>query len=308
MKTPFSFSALITLLLFAASAPLTASDAITATPLAPRSGDSSKMHFTAIPSAVSCISGDNPYDERSMWSSNYTEFQGGAIGTGIAAGDVDGDGFVDLYVVNKVRPNQLFRQTAAFRFEDITVQAGVPGTEAWQTGATFADIDNDGDLYVCQFNAPNLLYVNNGSGEFTEEAEERGVGLVSSSVAGAFADYHRDGHLDLFVVTNVAKAAIRPDGEPDILFRNNGDGTFTDVTTAAGIPLESARGHSATWFDANDDDWPDLYVANDFAKPDHLYQNNGDGTFTDTADRDLPSTPWFAMGSDFEDINNDRPD
>ncbi|GAB5559728.1 MAG: VCBS repeat-containing protein [Synoicihabitans sp.] len=307
MKTPPSFSILVILILGFAANALNASDALFARALAPRSGDGTTMHFTAIPSAVSGISGENPYDEGSMWSSKYTEFQGGAIGTGIAAGDVDGDGRVDLYIVNKVRPNQLYRQTADFKFADITDAAGVPGTAAWQTGATFADVDNDGDLdlYVCQFNAPNLLYINDGSGTFSEEAANRGVGLVSSSVVGAFADYDRDGDLDLFVVTNVAAAAIRPDGEPDYLFRNDGKGSFTDVTRAAGLPAESARGHSATWFDANDDGWPDLYVANDFAKPDHLYQNNGDGTFTDTADRDLPSTPWFAMGSDFGDINND---
>ena len=284
-----------------------AADGITASPLADRSGEGERMHFTAIPASESGLQVENPYDERSMWSSHYTEFQGGAIGTGIAAGDVDGDGQVDLYVVNKSRPNQLFRQVAPFRFEDITATAGVPGGEAWQTGATFADIDNDGDLdlYVCQFDAPNLLYLNDGAGRFTEDAVARGVALVSSSVVGAFADYDRDGHLDLFVVTNVQDAATSPDGEPDTLYRNRGDGTFEDVTAAAGIPAEAARGHSATWFDANADGWPDLYVANDFAKPDHLYQNNGDGTFTDTRDRDLPSTPWFSMGADFGDINND---
>lgn len=307
MKTPFPFSALLSFSLFAIVGPVSARNQISASPLSPRSGDGSAMHFTAIPASESGITGENPYDEGSMWSSKYTEFQGGAIGTGIAAGDVDGDGLVDLYVVNKVRPNQLFRQTAPFKFEDITDHAGVPGTAAWQTGATFADIDNDGDLdlYVCQFNVPNLLFINDGSGHFTEEAEARGVGLNSSSVVGAFADYDRDGDLDLFVVTNVVNAALSPDGEPDTLFRNNGDGTFVDVTAATGISDETARGHSATWFDANDDGWPDLYVANDFAKPDHLYQNNGDGTFTDTANRDLSSTPWFAMGSDFGDINND---
>lgn len=290
---------------FSLSAP--AADGVTFHPLAPRSGDGTKMHFTPIPATESGLVSENPYDERSMWSSKYTEFQGGAIGTGIASGDIDGDGLVDLYVVNKVRPNQLFRQTAPFQFEDITASAGVAGSDAWQTGATLADVDNDGDLdlYVCQFNAPNQLYINDGRGRFTEEATTRGVGLISSSVVGAFADYDRDGDLDLFVVTNVARADLRPDGEPDVLYRNRGDGTFEVVTAAAGILPENARGHSASWFDANDDGWPDLYVANDFAKPDHLYQNNGDGTFTDTADRDLPSTPWFAMGSDFGDINND---
>lgn len=278
-----------------------------ALPFAARSGDGTRMHFTPIPAAESGLTNENPYDERSMWSTRYTEFQGGSIGSGIAAGDVDGDGWVDLYVVNKVRPNQLFRQVAPFRFEDITATAGVAGTAAWQTGATFADVDNDGDLdlYVCQFDAPNLLYINDGHGVFTEQAATRGAALRSGSVVGAFADYDRDGDLDLFILTNVHDAASQPDGAPDVLLRNRGDGTFEDVSTTAGISRDGERGHSATWFDANADGWPDLYVANDFAKPDHLYQNNGDGTFTDTADRDLPATPWFAMGADFGDVNND---
>ena len=281
---------------------------LSAHPLAARSGDGSPMHFTAIAAADSGLHNENPYDDPAMWSTaRYTEFQGGAIGSGLCTGDLDGDGLVDLYVVNKVRPNQLFRQVAPFQFEDVTATAGVGGTTAWNTGATLADIDNDGDLdlYVCQFDAPNLLFINDGSGHFTEEAAARGAAIVSASVVGAFADYDRDGHLDLFVLTNVHDAATQLDGATDILLRNRGDGTFEDVTAASGLSLAGERGHSAIWFDANADGWPDLYVTNDFAAPDHLYQNNGDGTFTDTSDRDLPATPWFAMGADFGDINND---
>ncbi|WP_221031287.1 FG-GAP-like repeat-containing protein [Actomonas aquatica] len=306
MKT--SAPATLALLALTPFALLAAEAQLASTPLAPRSGDGSAMCFTAIPAAASGLINENPYDDPAMWTTaHYTEFQGGSIGSGIASGDIDGDGLVDLYVVNKVRPNQLFRQVAPFRFEDITTSAGVAGTTAWNTGATLADIDNDGDLdlYVCQFNAPNLLFINDGAGHFTEEAAARGADLTSASVVGAFADYDRDGHLDLFVLTNVQRAATHPDGEADVLLRNRGDGTFEDVTLAAGLASVDERGHSASWFDANADGWPDLYITNDFAKPDHLYQNNGDGTFTDTADRDLPATPWFAMGSDFGDINND---
>ena len=100
-------------------------------------------------------------------------------------------------------------------------------------------------------------------------------------------------------------ARTHPEGEVCHLFHNRGDGTFEDVSVRAGISPVRARGHSATWFDYNDDGWPDLYVSNDFSEPDHLYRNNGDGTFTDELATAVPHTPWFAMGADFGDINND---
>ena len=281
-------------------------------PFAKKSGQADHMTFTAIPASESGLVNENPYDDPAMWAERYTEFQGGSIGTGIAVGDLDGDGLVDIFVCNKTRPNKLFKQVAPFKFVDITEQAGVGGPVAaggigWKTGVTLADVNNDGflDIYVCRFNAPNLLYINDGHGHFTEEGHKRGVDLVSGSVVGAFEDYDRDGHLDLFVVTNIQDAKRSPDGEPDYLFHNRGDGTFEDVSAKAGIGRDAARGHSATWFDYNGDGWPDLYVTNDFTKPDHLFRNNGDGTFTDVLSIAVPHTTWFSMGSDFGDINND---
>ena len=120
----------------------------------------------------------------------------------------------------------------------------------------------------------------------------------------AFSDYDRDGHLDVFVQTNMLDAAEHPNGQKDYLFHNNGDGTFTDVSDRAGISGE-AQGHSAIWWDYDGDGWPDLYVANDFAAPDKLYHNNRDGTFTDTIDSVVPHMPFSSMGSDLGDINND---
>ncbi|AOS45599.1 FG-GAP repeat protein [Lacunisphaera limnophila] len=281
-------------------------------PLAARSGGSAKMTFTAIPAAESGLAVENPYDDPAMWGARYTEFQGGAIGSGLAAGDIDGDGLTDLFVANKTKPSQLFRQVAPFKFIDITAAAGVAGPAAadgigWKTGSTLADIDNDGDLdlYVCRFNAPNLLYLNDGHGRFREAAAAAGIALVSGSVVGAFEDYDRDGHLDLFVVTNVLDVDRSGDGERDYLYRNRGDGTFEEITARAGLALDAGRGHSATWFDSNDDGWADLYIANDFSAPDHLYRNNGDGTFADVLAAALPHTTWFSMGADAADINND---
>ncbi|MDQ8203905.1 FG-GAP-like repeat-containing protein [Pelagicoccus sp. SDUM812003] len=276
-------------------------------PFAPRSQAEGDTLFTRISAEKSGLQIENRYDDPQMWGDLYNEFQGGAVGVGIAAGDVDGDGLVDLYVASKTAPNKLFKQVAPFQFIDASESANAPGGETWSTGVTFADVDNDGDLdiYACQFGAANKLYLNDGSGSFTEAAAAAGIDIASGSVVGAFEDYDRDGDLDLFLLTNVLDATGAPEGEPDYLYRNNGDGTFTNVTAEAGIADDRGKGHSATWWDADGDGWADLFISNDFEGSDHLYRNNGDGTFTDVIDTMFPHTAWYSMGSDFGDINND---
>src|SRR5690606_36482277 len=142
---------------------------------------------------------------------------------------------------------------------------------AWTQGAAFADIDNDGDLdlYVCRFNAANLLCINQGNGTFIEEAAARGLDVVDGSGMAAFADYDRDGWLDVYLQTNALELEARPTGQPDRLFRHRGDGTFEDVSARAGIGGPT-QGHSATWWDFDENGWPDLYIANDFKDPDTL--------------------------------------
>jgi hypothetical protein len=285
---------------------------IEAFPFAKKSGTGERMVFTKIPASESGLNVENPYDDPAMWGDKYTEFSTGEIGSGIAVGDLLGDGSLCIFVANKTRPCQLFKQVAPFKFVDITAEAGVAGPAAakgvgWKTGVTIADFNNDGylDIYVCRFNAPNLLFMNDGHGHFKEVAHQAGVDLVSGSVVGAFEDYDRDGYLDLFVLTNILDVNSSPDGEQSHLYHNNGNGTFTEVTAKAGLSLVPGHGHSATWFDYNGDGWPDLYIANDYGEPDHLYRNNGDGTFTDVIATAVPHTAWFSMGSDFGDINND---
>ncbi|MCU0862484.1 MAG: FG-GAP-like repeat-containing protein [Planctomycetes bacterium] len=126
-------------------------------------------------------------------------------GAGLAVGDYDGDGLPDVYMVSQDGPNRLFRQTAPLRFEDVTERAGgLDGGDAWGNAASFADVDNDGDLdlYVCNLESPNLLYVNRGDGTFEEKAGPFGLGLSAASMGCAFADYDNDGDLDLYVLTN----------------------------------------------------------------------------------------------------------
>ncbi len=279
-------------------------------PLAPRSGPRGPTLFKELPSEETGLATQNPYDDPRMWDSRYSENETGAIGTGVAIGDFDGDGRPDVFVVNKTRSCRLFRNLGDWKFEDVTEKAGVGdrGESAgeWKQGATFVDVNNDGllDLYVCRFNAPNLLYINQGDGTFREEAARRGLAVKDACVMAAFCDYDRDGWLDVFIQTNLLDTENHPGGQRDYLFRNNGDGTFTDVTEKAGISGE-AQGHSAIWWDYDGDGWPDLYVANDFAAPDKLYRNNRDGTFTDVIDLVVPHMPYSSMGSDLGDINND---
>jgi hypothetical protein len=262
---------------------------------------------------------------------------------GVVMGDFDGDGLPDLYMVSGPGKNRLYRQTEEFRFVDITEQARVDGGDAWGTGATVVDIDNDGDLdiYVCNYDAPNMLFVNEGNGMFSESAERFGLNIQDATLMAAFSDYDRDGHLDVYLLMNRYYASKKypyskmgefvdgqlqiipelrkfytlqkgPDGNytvvvlsrHDRLLRNNGDGTFSDVSAQAGIQ-GAGRGLSATWWDYNQDNYPDLYVGNDFIDADRLYRNNGDGTFSNVIVDTIPHTSWFSMGADAADINND---
>ena len=261
--------------------------------------------------------------------------------TGVAVGDYDQDGLPDLYLTRPHGGNRLYRNLGDLRFKDDTENAGV-AESLWGQGSSFIDIDNDGDLdlYACVHAGPNRLYLNRGNGTFQESAKHFGLDFVGASVMMSFADYDLDGDLDGYLLTNhlnappgfkmgragrtsddrwlMPKHAVEfrkiltdPDGEPSVvragqfdhLFRNDG-GKFVDVSTKAGIRGVD-HGLSATWWDYDNDGDPDLYVANDFTDPDCLYRNNGDGTFTNVIAKALPHTPWFSMGSDAGDINND---
>jgi enediyne biosynthesis protein E4 len=280
-----------------------------ATPLAPRSGPRGETLFTALPAAQTGIVAENHYADPRMWTDRYQELIYGAMGTGVAVGDYDGDGRPDVFVVSKTEPSRLFRNLGGWKFEDVTARAGLsePGKPAgWTQGAAFADVDNDGDLdlYLCRFGVPNLLFMNQGDGTFREEAAARGLAVTDASGMGAFGDYDRDGDLDVYVQTNMLDAVKAPGGQRDYLFRNRGDGTFEDVTIAAGIAGET-MGHSAVWWDYDQDGWPDLYVANDYATEDQLYRNNRDGTFRNVINEVVPRTPYYAMGADLGDVDND---
>ncbi len=240
-------------------------------------------------------------------------------GTGIAIFDYDNDGWPDIFVVNgttldplagkKPPTNHLYHNNHDGTFTDVTEKVGLGKLSGWGQGVCVGDYDNDGfdDLYVTYY-GKNILYHNNGDGTFTDVTEKAGVAGNGKtwSTGCAFVDYDRDGKLDLFVATYVDFDVIKapgpgerascmwkgvpvmcgPRGLPwskNILYRNNGDGTFEDVTKKAKI--DQTNGHyafSVSTFDYDDDGWPDIYVACD-STPSILYRNNHDGTFTDVA-------------------------
>jgi hypothetical protein len=255
---------------------------------------------------------------------------------GLAAGDVDGNGLPDLFFCGTSGPNRLFVNLGGFKFEETNVSLLRKFGHDWASGASMVDIENDGDLdiYICNYDAPNQCLLNDGAGNFLESAKALGLDAVDAFIAPYFADYDRDGDLDLFLLTNryysptgfpksIPKKLTSeqskyfqlyetsPEEKRDInivprrdrLFRNDG-GKFKDVSDPAGF-REPGHGLSAAWWDYNNDGWVDLYVCNDFDDPDLLYRNNGDGTFTDVIADVMPHTSWFSMGSDVGDINND---
>jgi hypothetical protein len=306
--------------LFIAAALSAAPAGVESAPLAPRTGVAGGKLFHIMPSAETGLVTENKYAEPGVlpdgrrdprvWADRYHVLDVGAIGTGVAIGDYDGDGRPDVFVVSKTETCRLFRNLGGWKFEDVTDRTGVGDKDAdasiWKQGVVFADVNNDGrlDLYVCRFGAANLLYMNQGDGTFREEAAARGLAVNDASVIGAFCDYDLDGWLDVYVQTNLLDGVAQPNGRRDYLFRNQGGGTFANVTDQSGIAGET-QGHSVTWWDYDADGRPDLYVANDFSVPDQLYHNNGDGTFTETIRSVVPHAPFSAMGSDLGDVDND---
>lgn len=252
-------------------------------------------------------------------------------GAGVGVGDFNGDGLPDLYFAGNTVDSKLYLNQGDFRFEDVTEATGVAAPDAWATGVAVVDINQDGrsDLYLSVAGPgavetrANRLFVNQGvDGDgvprFEEQAEAYGLADTGYSTQAAFFDYDRDGDLDLYLLTNaledIDKNAPRPKRDEgrapstDRLYRNNGDGTFTDVSAAAGIQMEG-YGLGVAVSDINKDGWPDVYAANDFITNDLLYVNNGDGTFTNKAGEWLKHQSHNGMGVDVADFNNDtRPD
>lgn len=229
------------------------------------------------------------------------------LGKGVAFADIDNDGLIDLYVSNKGGANKLYRNSGNGVFEDITAFAGAGiGDPGFSMGSVFGDYDNDGliDLYLAKGGRyeieANRLFHNLGGGKFEDVTDKAGVGLKSFTYSASFVDYDNDGNLDLF-------CANYGPGAKNVLYRNNGDGTFTDVTDLAAVG-DLSWSWMSVWGDVNGDNLQDLYVVNGrypTGEPNRLYLNNGDGTFRDVTREAGVTDPNWGLGAAFADIDND---
>lgn len=247
-------------------------------------------------------------------------------GGGVSVGDFDQNGLPDLFFTGNMVENRLYLNQGGLRFKDVTAEAGVGAMGKWSYGSSVVDINGDGlpDIYVCasiSANADerrNMLFINQGQNEdgvpvFENQAGQYGLDLDSHSTHAAFFDYDQDGDLDVMVLSNLRVEGIPTtyqrkvnDGSSPIndhLFRNNGDGTFTEVTVEAGITSEG-YGLGILTADINKDGAIDVYVGNDFLTNDLLYLNQG-GQFTEKIDSAIKHQSRFSMGNDAADINND---
>ncbi len=260
-------------------------------------------------------------------SINYFTYPYIYMGGGVATGDLNGDGLPELFFTGNMVANKLYMNKGDLKFTDITVKSGVAGDNRWMTGATMADINNDGllDIYVSVSGkfatTKNLLYINQGNDKdevpiFKEEAERYGIADNGQSTQATFFDYDLDGDLDLYVanypITKFTslnsyykdKMDHSAHEDADHLYRNDGEGVFTDVTEEAGV-MQFGLSLSATVADINQDGYPDIYISNDFVSPDYFYINNGDGTFSEKSKELTKHTSFYGMGVDIADFNND---
>ncbi|MDA7877625.1 FG-GAP-like repeat-containing protein [Akkermansiaceae bacterium] len=268
---------------------------------------------------------------------------------GVVVADFTGNGKPELFFTNGPGNNQLYSEQTTFSYQDITEQSGISDLNRWGIGAAAADIDNDGDLdiYVCNYDAPNELWINvtkRGSAHpaFEEKAAKWGLDIVDACVMPAFADYDRDGLLDLYLLNHrLYREGGRPEnvtmsvsddrktgevlgedaryydydglenGKPifrevsrrDILLKNNGE-KFVDISDTAGVGQRRGYGNSVTWWDWNRDGYPDIFVGNDLFEPDFFYLNQGDGTFQEVLKQIAPSSAWTSMGAAVLDVDN----
>jgi len=252
-------------------------------------------------------------------------------GAGVACGDFNNDGLLDLYFISNMNQNKFFLNEGNLKFKDVTKTAHLQGLKGWSTGVTTVDINHDGllDIYVCQvgdkkvFEGKNQLYINKGNDKngipiFKEEAAKYKLDFSSYSTQAVFFDYDLDGDLDLYLMKNKSVHPSHSYGRSklnlpniaagDKLLRND-NGMFTDVTLKAGIfSSETGYGLGLAISDVNNDGYPDIYVGNDFFENDYFYINQHNGTFKDKISlhpSEMGHTTHFSMGNDIADFNND---
>src|SRR5262249_27001405 len=246
-------------------------------------------------------------------------------GNGIAVADVDGDGLPDIYFVNQIGGNELWKNLGNGKFKNITESAGVALKDRISVTASFADIDNDGDqdLYVTTVRGGNVLFENDGKGRFKDISKESGLDYVGHSSGAVFFDYDNDGLVDLFLVNvgiyttdergrggyyigfpDAFSGHLKPERtEKSRLYRNMGHNHFVDVSDQVEPPYNGRNG-DATFTDFGGNGFPSLYVLNKEGEEHYLEKQKGK-KFVDKTSEHFPKSPWGSMGVKFFDYDND---
>ncbi len=281
----------------------------------------STLAFELKPGKETGINFNNHVEER--YETFFDKYAYIYTGGGVAVGDINNDGLQDVYFTGNEVSDKLYLNRGNFQFEDITDSAITAGQDGWHNGVTILDINADGlnDIYVCRGGwketpdqRKNLLYINSGDATFVESAEEYGLADEGYSMQALFLDIDNDNDLDLYLTNRPdeyylplsvmkERAASGPDCCSDRLYRND-DGKFVDISRVAGI-VNYGYSLGLAAADFNNDGLIDVYVSNDFATVDHMYINQGDGTFVDKLQAATNHISLFSMGTDVGDINND---
>ncbi|WP_051315572.1 VCBS repeat-containing protein [Arenibacter certesii] len=285
----------------------------------PHKKEGAEKLFSLLPSSRTGIDFNNTVtDTHEANALIYELFYNGA---GVAIEDINNDGLPDIYFAGNQAADRLYLNLGNMQFKDITKSAGILDRGGWSMGVNMVDVNGDGykDIYVSKNlfdDNPELrineLYINNGDLTFTESAREYNLNDPFRAIHANFFDFDKDGDFDLFLINQPPNPSLlsplkgRNWLSPELTYRfleNTGAG-FKDITAAVGLE-NVGYGLSAVVGDFNNDQWPDLYVANDYEGPDFFYINNGDGTFTNKANEYLKHISFFSMGADVGDINND---
>jgi len=292
----------------------------------PKGGSQGSPLFTLMPASSTQAGFVNHLDYETQLKNKFNiyTFRNFYNGGGVALGDINNDGLIDIFMGSNMETNVLYLNKGNFQFEDISEKAGIGG-KGWSTGISFADVNGDGflDIYICKsgniggVQSRNELYMNNGDLTFTEKAKEYGIDEQGNSTQVVFFDYDKDGDLDMYLLKNFPKAigsfnlkenqrTVRDSLGGHKFFRNDND-KFKDISAEAGIYGSTiAFGLGVTVGDIDQDGWMDIYVSNDFFERDYIYLNNHDGTFRETLPEMMPSISAASMGADMADINNDH--
>lgn len=276
--------------------------------------------LTLLDSKTTGITYQNNIKESGLY--NHVFWENVYHGAGVAIGDINNDGLVDVFFAGNQVKDELYLNQGNFKFQNITDKLNTPSTHYWSNGVTMADVNADGwlDIYVSKSGASlnpverkNLLYLNNKNETFTEAATSTGLADEGYSLQTVFFDMDNDGDLDAYVMNQPPSTVEEKrqnilyntscDDFSDNLYQNE-NGLFINITQKAGIQ-NCAYGLGVVATDINEDGWADIYVSNDYLVSDHLYINQKDGTFKDEAKQNFSHESLYAMGVDVADINND---